>query len=645
LKKRIAIWLAMVLFHGITLSQTQLTENVEFSTQNQIDDFQLLYPDCTHLAGNVSINGHLIDNLDGLAGITSIGGDLVIGSRFSAINFYCDLNGLNNLVTIGGNLEILNNGSLNRLTGLERLSVVKGNLVIENNIALHNLLALGNLSQVGGDILISRNPLLQDLKGLEGLTEVNGDMLINLNPELQSLEGLVNINRIDGDLDILFNETLARLTGLESLAFIGDTLKISGNPALQDLTGLDHLEFIEGGLCIGGPAGGNSSLKSLQGLEGLISLKEFLMVENNDSLKTLSGLESIAPESIWDLHIANNPMLSSCEARGIAKYLSHPSGKVDIVRNAEGCNNPSEVAEKGGFNMPCLPFGNYYFHCQADIDEFPGVYPDCNILSGDIIISGDDISDLDGLGHVTTINGNLIILNNDKLGSLAGLRNLQCISQGLFIGDNDLLTDLTGLNHLGYIGELLEVDFNGELQSLDGLEALTHVGKIIHVEGNGSLVSLAGLENVDASQLEMFIIANNFSLADCDLPNICDCVLGLESNITVFNNAIGCKTPVEVESSCTLATEQPVYLTDQCSYYPDPSNGEVTFSFRLQEPMNVNLIIYDRSGREVATVVDRVMSPGNHRITWDAGELSRGIYFYSLTAGSVAASGELVVSL
>jgi len=54
-------------------SQPCLPEGITFSTQEQIDNFQTNYPNCTEIEGGVMITGNDITNLDGLSVITSIG--------------------------------------------------------------------------------------------------------------------------------------------------------------------------------------------------------------------------------------------------------------------------------------------------------------------------------------------------------------------------------------------------------------------------------------------------------------------------------------------------------------------------------------------------------------------------------------------
>lgn len=61
------------LFTLHSYSQPCLPEGITFNTQEQIDNFQINYPNCTEIEGGVLIEGTDITNLNGLSVITSIG--------------------------------------------------------------------------------------------------------------------------------------------------------------------------------------------------------------------------------------------------------------------------------------------------------------------------------------------------------------------------------------------------------------------------------------------------------------------------------------------------------------------------------------------------------------------------------------------
>jgi len=64
--------------------------------------------------------------------------------------------------------------------------------------------------------------------------------------------------------------------------------------------------------------------------------------------------------------------------------------------------------------------------------------------------------------------------------------------------------------------------------------------------------------------------------------------------------------------------------------YPNPFNPSTVITYALKSSQNVNLTVYDQLGRQVAVLVNDKRSNGSHQITFDASNLSSGIYFYRL---------------
>jgi hypothetical protein len=62
--------------------------------------------------------------------------------------------------------------------------------------------------------------------------------------------------------------------------------------------------------------------------------------------------------------------------------------------------------------------------------------------------------------------------------------------------------------------------------------------------------------------------------------------------------------------------------------YPNPFNPTTTIGFRLIEPLQVSLTVYDLLGRQVATLLDREeLEEGFHEVEFDATGLATGVYF------------------
>lgn len=67
--------------------------------------------------------------------------------------------------------------------------------------------------------------------------------------------------------------------------------------------------------------------------------------------------------------------------------------------------------------------------------------------------------------------------------------------------------------------------------------------------------------------------------------------------------------------------------------YPNPFNPATSFQIHVPQTEMVSVKVFDLLGREVATLVNEVKSPGVHTVKWDASRLSSGIYLYRLEAG------------
>jgi hypothetical protein len=77
--------------------------------------------------------------------------------------------------------------------------------------------------------------------------------------------------------------------------------------------------------------------------------------------------------------------------------------------------------------------------------------------------------------------------------------------------------------------------------------------------------------------------------------------------------------------------------------YPNPFNPATTISFSLAKSSFVSLKIFDLLGREVATIVSEEMSAGSYSRQWNAANMTSGIYFYRLQAGSFTETKKLIL--
>jgi hypothetical protein len=77
--------------------------------------------------------------------------------------------------------------------------------------------------------------------------------------------------------------------------------------------------------------------------------------------------------------------------------------------------------------------------------------------------------------------------------------------------------------------------------------------------------------------------------------------------------------------------------------YPNPFNPTTQISYELPQQSDVQLVVFDMIGREVATLVNETVQAGIHNVNFDAANLSSGVYIYRLQAGSTVLSRKLTV--
>ena len=77
--------------------------------------------------------------------------------------------------------------------------------------------------------------------------------------------------------------------------------------------------------------------------------------------------------------------------------------------------------------------------------------------------------------------------------------------------------------------------------------------------------------------------------------------------------------------------------------YPNPFNPLTTITFTLLESNVTTLKVYDLLGRELATVVDDILSSGTHKYNFDGSQLASGVYLYRIVSGSFADTKKMVL--
>ncbi len=487
----------------------------------------------THMTGSLTVTGSELTDLEGLQGLTCIGGSLRIegcaaeASGCEADSALSDLSALRGLRAAGG-LEIRLAVALASLDGLSDLGIVRGDLVIAGNPLLRTLEALGSLWHVGGSLRFEKKcyPLpspsvsftasaclengLEDLGGLDRLASIGEDLVIADQPALGQIGGLNALECLGGSLVIGANQSLVEIDGLKGLGAVPGHLIIgswsvfdellalgesagdvdlqevievdSGNPLLGTISGLQQLNWVGGDLVLSG----NGALGELAGLGGVIAVGGSLRIRDNGALEDFEGLGNLA--AVCDrLSVRDNGALAD---------LSGPRNGAHIGGTVEILGNPSLVS-------------------------LQGIHP-AERVRGDLWLSGNPrLVDLSSLGTVTAVEGEVLVENNATLTDLSGLGALTVVEGDLSIQNNAALMDLSGLGALGSVEGNLIIWENDLLPSLSGLEAITRIDGFLIVFGNPGLSDVSALGSAElGGQATVFgvilIIAENRALPRCE---------------------------------------------------------------------------------------------------------------------------------
>jgi hypothetical protein len=92
-------------------------------------------------------------------------------------------------------------------------------------------------------------------------------------------------------------------------------------------------------------------------------------------------------------------------------------------------------------------------------------------------------------------------------------------------------------------------------------------------------------------------------------------------------------------SSVTAKSDnEPIIAAESFSLhptYPNPFNPSTTIHYSLEKTSHVQVKIYNLMGREIATLVDKIIISGNHRLKWiPSDDLAAGVYVVRIHNGS-----------
>ncbi len=345
-------------------------------------------------------------------------------------------------IKIEGSLRV-EGTSVTNLDGLETIREVTGNVTITNNLSLTDVAGLNGIEEIGIDLTIANTPGLATIN-LPVLAIVGDDVKVldNLNliqtafPGLESIGNNIDLERntnletasfavlhtIADDLDVVDNPAL-RLLSLPSLVTIGDDMEVwengtGGTPLVLDFSSLERVED-DIDMAESGAADGNDGLESLS-FPALTFVGDDLFLRGQPNLTSFTAPMLATIQE--DLHISDNPMLTTLGPLGALVTV----GETLVIENNDGLTSVS-------------------FPKLALLGAGVGVSTTYGLLR---IENNPFLTTLD-FTLLTTVNRGITISNNDALTSLDALGGITSPLWTVFVSGNASLTSVSGLSGIG----------------------------------------------------------------------------------------------------------------------------------------------------------------------------------------------------
>lgn len=151
-------------------------------------------------------------------------------------------------------------------------------------------------------------------------------------------------------------------------------------------------------------------------------------------------------------------------------------------------------------------------------------------------------------------------------------------------------------------------------------------------------------EDVQEDAMSLIGITGETSYTDVAPPAAHDNFYYYVSALNRNNNESGLSNPAATEVLVS-SDDEPELASDHRLHqnYPNPFNPVTEISYELASDAQVELTVYDVTGRKITTLREGTESAGTHTATFDASSLASGVYMYRLMV-SDDATGSLLHS-
>lgn len=155
--------------------------------------------------------------------------------------------------------------------------------------------------------------------------------------------------------------------------------------------------------------------------------------------------------------------------------------------------------------------------------------------------------------------------------------------------------------------------------------------------------------SISINQGETLEFSQNFSCSDPLVPKHCQLVVWVQADGS--DREVLQAAKIKVSEMDIVGVDEVRELPRNFALsqnYPNPFNASTSITYSLDSKSEVELAIYDLTGRKIDQLVNGVQNAGAHEIIWngtDSGgdDVASGIYFYRLSANGQNVTKRMVL--
>jgi hypothetical protein len=211
--------------------------------------------------------------------------------------------------------------------------------------------------------------------------------------------------------------------------------------------------------------------------------------------------------------------------------------------------------------------------------------------------------------------------------------------------NNGITAPGSGIGKLSYIGNYAS-STTGVLDiELGGLTAGTEYDQL-NVTGNATLngsLKVRVANGFVPNNGDSFVILNTSGTVSSDFSSL-DIQDGLyftvvvnSNNVTLVIDSVGVLSVEEIHDS-EIVNDFNLYQN-----YPNPFNPSTNIKFALPQSGYVTLEVFGVTGERVDVLISEELNAGKYNYEWNGSNLTSGIYFYRLNAGSFVETRKMIL--